>query len=231
MVLSDSARSRILPTERLTPRRQLEVIDAIAELGGPDRSAVRATTVGKRLDIAPRSVSGTAGFLAQAGIFRPDTGSLALTKLGLTLAQLRSTDSTRARLLLRDSWQGQWFQRSAVQHLSSGPLEEAELARRLKAGAPGPAERGLYLTEWLVYALLVDRDELGRCTLPAGEEPPTASAPKEKEQESLGVLDPLMSAAPAEISALPDAQFIALMGAYQTVFASLSPPIRQQARG
>ncbi|MDQ0761501.1 hypothetical protein [Streptomyces canus] len=229
MALSDSARTRILPTERLTPRRQLEVIDAIAELGGPDRAPVRATTVGKRLNIAPRSVSGTAGFLAQAGIFRSDPGSLALTELGLTLAQLRSTDSARARLLLRDSWQGQWFQRSAVQHLSSGPLEEAELARRLKAGAPGPAERGLYLTEWLVYALLVHRDELGRCTIPAGEEPPTASAPKE--QESLGVLDPLMSATPAEISALPDAQFIALMGAYQTVFASLSPPIRQQTKG
>lgn len=229
MALSDSSRSRILPTERLTPRRQLEVIDALAELGGPKRSAVRATTVGKQLNISPRSISGAAGFLAQAGILRADTGSLALTKLGLTLAQLRSTDSARARLLLRDAWQGQWFQRSAVQHLTSGPLEEAELARRLKAGAPGPAERGLYLTEWLVYALLVDRDELGRCTLPVGEEPPTAYAPKE--QESLGVLDPLMSATPAEISALPDAQFIALMGAYQTVFASLSPPIRQQANG
>ncbi|MGW1745813.1 hypothetical protein ACWCRD_09405 [Streptomyces sp. NPDC002092] len=154
---------------------------------------------------------------------------MALTELGFALAQLRSADSARARLLLRDSWQGQWFQRSAVQHLSSGPLDEAELARRLKAGAPGPAERGLYLTEWLVYALLVDRDELGRCTLPAGEERPTASAPNKK--ESLGVLDPLMSATPAQISALPDDRFIALMGAYQTVFASLSPRLRQQTTG
>ena len=229
MAISESSRSRILPTERLTPRRQLEVIDAIAELGGPGRSAVRATTVGKQLKISPRSVSGTAGFLAQARIFRPDPGSLALTKLGLTFAHLRSTDSARARLLLRDSWQGQWFQRSAVQHLSSGPLEEAELARRLKAGTPGPAERGLYLTEWLVYALLVDRDEQGRLTLPAAQKPPAASEPEKP--EPLGILDPLMSAAPAQISALPDDQFIALMGAYETVFASLAPRIPQQTKG
>jgi hypothetical protein len=229
MAISESSRSRILPTERLTPRRQLEVIDAIAELGGPGRSAVRATTIGRQLKISPRSVSGTAGFLAQARIFRPDPGPLALTKLGLTLAQLRSTDSARARLLLRDSWQGQWFQQDAVQHLSSGPLEEAELAQRLKAGTPGPAERGLYLTEWLVYALLVDRDEQGRLTLPAAQKPPTASEPKKP--EPLGILDPLMSAAPAQISALPDDQFIALMGAYQTVFASLAPRIPQQTKG
>ncbi|MER6421930.1 hypothetical protein [Streptomyces sp. NPDC001137] len=229
MTFSGSSRSRMLPNERLTPRRNLEIIDVMAELGGPQRDDVSAMTIGERLKISPKSVASAAGFLTQAGIFQPGRGSWALTETGFAFAQLRSTDSARARLLLRDHWQGQWFHVSAQQHLSTGALEEAELARRLQASTPGPAERGLYLTEWMAYALLVDRDDQGRLTLPSAQEPPTVSTPRKP--EPLGVLDPLMSATATQISALPDDQFIALMGAYQTVFAALAPQIPQQTKG
>lgn len=193
----------------------------MADLGGPECHPVTAKALATRLGITPKTISRATGFLTHAGILQPGRGAWALTELGYSLARLRSSDSARARLLLRDHWQDTWFQQRCQRLLASGPLEEAELAAHLCADRPGPLERGLYLTEWMTYALLLDRDEQGRLTLPVEQQTATPSGPGPS--GPMGVLDPLMNASAEQLSALPDVEFIALMSAYRTVFVSLTP--------
>ncbi|MER6503299.1 hypothetical protein ABT218_29070 [Streptomyces sp. NPDC001455] len=218
----------MLPTERLTPRRHLDMVDVIADEGGADRRSVAAQDVAARLGISVKTVARAAGFLTHTGILHTGRGAWALTELGFELARLRSTDSARARLLLRDHWQGSWFHQRALKQLASGPMEDAKLAKSLAAGLPGPPERGLYLTEWMTYALLLDRDAQGRFTVPAAQHASTGPG-QARATGVLGVLDPLLNAPTEQISALPDADFIALMGAYRTVFASLTPKVPRQS--
>ncbi|MBW8796247.1 MAG: hypothetical protein JF597_22380 [Streptomyces sp.] len=78
----------------------------------------------------------------------------------------------------------------------------------------------------MTYALLIERDEQGRFTLPATQQPAAPSGPGPS--GPMGVLDPLLNASAEQLSALPDAEFIALMSAYRTVFASLTPTIPRQ---
>ncbi|MFI1734064.1 hypothetical protein ACH40E_33600 [Streptomyces acidicola] len=217
---------QILPSERLTPRRQLEMVDVLDELGGSDRRPVAARDLGDRMNLSHKSVAGAAGFLIHAGLIEPGRGAWAVTEVGATLARLRATDSARARLYLRDHWQESWFKWRAAQRLAGGPMEEGELARHLRSGLQGKAERGLFLVEWMVYALLLERDETGALRLPADHVPP----PEVDAQPAgpPGIFDPLLNASAAEISALPDGEFIALMGAYRTVFAALAPKIPRQ---
>ncbi|MFE1802401.1 hypothetical protein ACFW9L_40420 [Streptomyces sp. NPDC059517] len=218
----------MLPTERLTPRRQLEIVDSMFEAGGPDCRPVAVQTIASRLGISVKTVSRASAFLSHTGILWTGKSGWTLTSLGSKLARLRSTDTARARLLLRDHWQGSWFDKRALKQLASGPMEDAKLAEALSTGLPGPRERGLYLTEWMAYALLLDRDEQGLFTLPSSQRAATTSGP-ETAAGPFGVLDPLLNTPTEQFSALPDADFIALMGAYRTVFASLTPKTHSQS--
>ncbi|MFE4925957.1 hypothetical protein [Streptomyces sp. NPDC056647] len=100
MTVSGSG-ARMLPTECMTPRRQLEMIEMMAELGGTDRVALSGSVIAEHLGLTRKTISRAAGFLTQAGLFQPASASWALTEVGLSLARLRGTDSARARLLLR----------------------------------------------------------------------------------------------------------------------------------
>ncbi|MDP9950022.1 hypothetical protein [Streptomyces sp. DSM 41269] len=227
----------MLPSERIVPRRQLELIDALAELGGADRP-VSARDVGLRMRLSKKSAAGAAGFLVHAGLLRPGRGAWGLTEAGANLARLRAADAARARLHLRDHWQGSWFQQRAADRLAAGSVEEGELARHLQVALAGPPERGLFMVEWLVYALLVERDENGTLRLPADQTPPQEpqkpqGAQDVEEEEPggpQGILDPLLNATAEHVTALPDDEFIALMGAYRTVFAALAPKAGSHAR-
>ncbi|MBR8642156.1 hypothetical protein KEF29_29605 [Streptomyces tuirus] len=201
------------------------MVDVLYVLGGDGRPA-SARDIAARMNLSHKSVAGVAGFLIHSGLFQPGRGAWALTEAGAALARLRATDSARARLHLRDLWQGSWFQQRAGQRLAAGPLEEKELANHLRAGLQGQAERGVFLVEWMVYALLLERDESGDLRLPADQVPP----PEVDAQPAgpPGIFDPLLNTSAAEITALPDDEFIALMGAYRTVFAALAPKIPRQ---
>ncbi|MEU8719560.1 hypothetical protein [Streptomyces antimycoticus] len=228
MTISGSG-PRMLPTERMTPRRQLEMIDVMAQLGGADRGSLSGSAIATHMGLTRKTVSRAAGFLTQAGLTQPLQSSWALTEVGLSLARLRGTDSARARLLLRDHWKGIWFQQVAVRFLASGALDEREFANQLSAGIPGRPERAVYLVEWMTYALLIERDEQGQVSLPGAQRPSDGPPPPGPGPQSL--LDPLFSAPVAQISALPDDQFLALMGAYRTVFSSLTPRNAEQSAG
>ncbi|MFE4925956.1 hypothetical protein [Streptomyces sp. NPDC056647] len=81
----------------------------------------------------------------------------------------------------------------------------------------------------MTHALLIERDEQGQVSLSAAQQPSAGSAPPGPGPQSL--LDPLLGASVAQISALPDDQFVALMDAYRTVFASLTPRSAEQPAG
>lgn len=212
---------RVLPSERITPRRQLLMIDAMAEVGGADLRVVPAQDIADRIGVSTALPRRAVPFLLHTGLIQGKGGAWSLTELGFELARLRGTDSARARLLLRDHWHGSWFHKLALRQLASGPLEDKELARSLSAGLSGPYERGLYLTEWMTYALLLDRDGQGRFAVPA-EQPRPPRAAQTAPTGPLGILDPLLGTPTDQISALPDGDFIALMSAYRIVFTSLA---------
>ncbi|MFF9069724.1 hypothetical protein ACF09E_30675 [Streptomyces sp. NPDC014891] len=212
---------RILPSERLIPRRQLLMIDAMAQAGGTTLPAMPPQDIAGLVGVSTKTVTRSTSFLQHTGLLRAEHRSWALTELGHELARLRIADTARARLLLRDHWQGRWFHTLALQQLSSGPMEDQKLASALAAGLPGPVERGLFLTEWMTYALLLDRDENQRFVLPVERDTPPR-APQSEQVTAFSVLDPLLTTPDEQIAALPDDDFIALMGAYRTVFAALT---------
>ena len=93
MTVSGSAHTHILPTARMTPRRQMEMVDVMAESGGSGRSnALHGKFIADRMGLKAKSISSAAGFLTQAGILHPGRGAWALTDLGSTFARLRAED-------------------------------------------------------------------------------------------------------------------------------------------
>ncbi|WP_405848564.1 hypothetical protein OG211_14735 [Streptomyces niveus] len=215
---SSPPKVRTTPTSRITPRRQLEISDLVGRLGNETQAEITAEMIHKAIGIAPKSSIEAAAFFVHAGLFRPGHRAWSPTELGKNLSRLRVEDPTRARLLLRDAWQDMWFNRRARQILANGPLPEADLARRLQTGLPGRPERGLYLVEWMSYALLVERTPDNDLMLPAAARPNDVSA-----TAGAGVLDPLLRASVEQISALSEKEFIALMDGYRAILQAFSP--------
>jgi hypothetical protein len=211
---AESGTRLALPTERINCRRQLELLDVVAELGGPGMFTVPLSDAGARLGVGAATVQSAQGFMRQNGLLSSVRGTLAVTPEGLRLSELRKTDSARARLYLRELWKGAWFTRSASKALRRTSEEASVLAQQLSRHLTKTPERGLHLVEWLDYALVIEADADGRMRLAGARPesaPPTAPASP--------AAAPLLASA-EEISALPDSQFFAVMQAYRTLLAS-----------
>ncbi|MER6389758.1 hypothetical protein ABT236_14930 [Streptomyces sp. NPDC001523] len=206
----------IMPTSGMTTQRQLQVVDVVAQLGGDNRLPISAKVIADKLGLGASNVSNSQGFLRQAGLLETHHGSLSVTAAGLQLARLRSEDSARARLFLRDHWRSAWFTKAAKHLLGQGPKERTTLAKELGQGLAAAApERGLYLVDWLDYALIVHVAEDGMAHLPdAIPTPPPPAAP------ASGLF---LSSVEATM-ALPDDTFVAAMRAYGTLVSSLLGP-------
>ncbi|MEL5959471.1 hypothetical protein AADR41_32760 [Streptomyces sp. CLV115] len=202
--------------------KQMELIAAIADLGGEGRVPVGQDAVTRRADLSPSTMSGVRAFFEQAGLIEPGRGTWAVTEAGLRFARLRSVDSARSRLVLRELWRGQWFEQAALDLLKDGPLEEGVLAGRLGEGLPGRRERWIYLVEWLVHALIVHRDN-GLVAAPGTASGTTAGSGGVRADGPV-IFDPLMTMPDEDLAALPTDRFVALMDTYRTLFTSLTPP-------
>ncbi|GGN64769.1 hypothetical protein GCM10012285_67070 [Streptomyces kronopolitis] len=199
----------ILPSGGFTSLRQLKLLDLIAEMGGSERRSIPVAEISAEAEISATTVSSAQGFLRQAGLLETHHGALAVTPSGLQLTRLRAEDSARARLFLSNLWRSTWFAKSATRFLRQGPLERTALAEKLGQGLSSTRERGLYLVDWLDYALIVHVAEGGLVHL--SDSSPAAEAPT----SSL----PLTSI--EEVLALPDDTFVAVMRAYTTLLTSL----------
>ncbi len=118
------------------------------------------------------------GFLADIGLVEAGRGQYAITEQGRAFAVLWSRDPARARLLLHPLLQAHWSATAVTRHLASGPLPQAKLAELLGSGLPGVRARGMYLVEWLVIGLVVERDEQLHVRLAATD----ASAPPKRSE-------------------------------------------------
>ncbi|MFK0292221.1 hypothetical protein ACIQU6_17330 [Streptomyces sp. NPDC090442] len=212
----------------MSAQTQLKVIDAVAELGGDQRIVTSKEVVARRVGLEPATV-GAPGFLEQAGLAEPGRGVWRLTEVGLRFARLRTSDSARSRLLLRDHWQGQWFQQAAVRVLVDGPLEERDFAGRLCRGVRGTQERRLTLVDWLNHGLIVHREADGLITLAprdgSSRGAGASSADRARTQASgtHTIADPLLAMPAEKITALPLQQFRSFMNAYGAVYQALTP--------
>ncbi|WP_030761623.1 MULTISPECIES: hypothetical protein [unclassified Streptomyces] len=202
----------ILPSGGFTSLRQLKLLDVIAEMGGNNRQSIPVAEISTKVKISATTVSSAQGFLRQAGLLETHHGALAVTAAGLKLTRLRAEDSARARLFLRDHWRSAWFTKAATRFLRQGPLQRTALAEKLSHGLSSTRERGLYLVDWLDYALIVQVGEGGLVHFP--DSPPAPEAP------ASGL--PLTSI--EEVLALPDDTFVAVMRAYATLLTSLRAP-------
>ncbi|WP_328676743.1 hypothetical protein OG905_23390 [Streptomyces sp. NBC_00322] len=202
------ARARILPTEAMEPRRQLELLDVTARLQDKERDGTPVGAVSAAMGISEKTIAGAHGFLRQNGLLEPGAQIFTLTPAGQRLAELRSADSARARLHLGELWSSTWFTTDAIRLLEHGPQEAAVLAQHLARGLSKRIERGLHLVHWLEYALVIRKGEDGQMEL-ANEAAHSRPAP------------PFLGSSEA-ITALPRERFLAVMDGYRTIIAALA---------
>ncbi|MFK0257439.1 hypothetical protein [Streptomyces sp. NPDC090445] len=216
---------RTLPSGRTSPAQQIQLLIALAELGADGREVGRAA-VAARTGKSKDTVSECMGFLAEVGLAEPGRGRYALTEQGRAFAEAWLRDSARARLLLRPLMQAHWSGAAVARHLAGGPLPQEELARLLRTGLRGLAMRGIYLVEWLVVGLAVERDDRLYIHLP-GQIPRTSTPPpSQAEPETEEEPDPafLLGLTLREIQELPDARYVAFLeGVLQTLRGALAP--------
>ncbi|MEU3006584.1 hypothetical protein [Streptomyces sp. NPDC007020] len=177
------------------------------------------------------TVSECMGFLAEVGLAEPGRGRYALTDEGRAFAEAWQRDSAQARLLLHPLMQAHWSAAAVAEHLAGGPLPQEELARLLRIGLRGMAMRGVYLVEWLVIGLAVERDDRLHIHLPGQAPPPgprTAPRAEPGPEPKTEAEDPdpafLLGLTLREIQELPDARYVAFLeGVLQTLRGALAP--------
>lgn len=217
--MKSTSSRRVLPTNRTPPQRQIRLVQKVVEASGPGLKSVRKQDLSTATGLGLATVSEALTFLADLGLVKSGRGECSATRLGCSFADLWDRDSARARMLLNDAMLDHWASERARTLLRHGALPQEELARRLREGIPGVPKRGEYLVEWLVIALVIERDKRLYVSLPESKDtdPSTHSADEGPTDRPDGLPMGLTS---DDIKSLPDAQYIAFLhGVDQTIKA------------
>ncbi|MEU0956130.1 hypothetical protein ABZ353_27905 [Streptomyces niveus] len=205
--------ARVLPTDRANVQRQQAILDAAVQLGGPQRVAVKNAQVGRHVGMRGDTVSETLRFFNDVGLLTTETAgrTYAATEAGWSLCQVWSEDDVQARLILHRCFRQHWSADAAFEALGSGSMSVDELGRRLHEGHPGKERRGTYLVEWLVWALVLRRDQRGQVSAPGPAEnldslAATFPAPAATPQLSHSAL--FFGMAPSDLDRLPDSEYV-----------------------
>lgn len=179
---------RTLPGYRSRSAQQINILLALADLDTGHAPVQRAALAG-HVGMGAATVGDCMAFLADVQLVEAGRGQYAVTEQGRAFAEAWRRDSARARLLLRPLLRAHWAATAAQRHLADGPLPQEELGKRLRRGLPGVPARGQYMVEWLVIALVVERDERLHVRLPAAGPATSGSreaGPAEEEQAGPG---------------------------------------------
>ncbi|WP_330331014.1 hypothetical protein OHS33_15640 [Streptomyces sp. NBC_00536] len=210
----------------MSPAQQIRLVVALAGLGAEGKEVTRAA-VAARIGKSPDTVSESMAFLGEVGLTEPGRGRYALTDQGRAFAEAWPRDSTQARLVLRPLMQAHWSAAAAAKCLADGTLPQEELARLLRTGLSRHAMRGVYLVEWLVIGLTVERDDRLHIHLPGQAQQPGSAGPAQaKPRTEREEPDPafLLGLTLREIQELPDARYVAFLeGVLQTLRGALAP--------
>ncbi|MER8015899.1 hypothetical protein ACIQ7S_24940 [Streptomyces griseoluteus] len=216
---------RCLPSGRAVVRRQVWIFTSHARLSGPDQIVVASAQLAKHIGTSGETVTETLRFLASVGLVRGARGRYAITAAGAEVARLWSQDETRARVLLHRSFRNHWATRLALELLQDGPVGQGILAEQLQRGLPGNPQRGIYLVEWLVIALVVNRDEAMRIHAPADDDPvgdigagvPSAARTEDGDQWRI------MGMTNESLKRLPGPRYAAVLDAFCQVLDDMDP--------
>lgn len=214
------------PSDRATPDRQWEIYLVFAHLSGPDLRVVSVSQLAAQVQLRKDTVGAVAGFLQAVGLLRGSRGNYALTKSGWAIAEMQKQDETQARLLLQAQFLEHWPAARTLECLRDAPVDQKTLGCRLHKDLPGKSRRGLYLIEWLVRALIVQRDSAMRISPSAaliasagGRRPARAPEPEPGPAVEQGTV---MGMTRQELRALPHRQYIAFLDQLATL-VSLDP--------
>lgn len=188
---------------------------------------MQRTALAEHVGMGAATVGDCMAFLADVQLVEAGRGQYSVTAQGRAFAEAWRRDSARARLLLHPLLRAHWSASAAERYLADGPLPQEELGKRLRRGLPGVAARGQYMVEWLVIALVVERDERLHVRLPAAE--PTTARPREAGPAGQQQAEPgegstrsgdtthaeftgvLLGMTRQEIQALPDIRYVAFL--------------------
>ncbi|MFJ4616241.1 hypothetical protein [Streptomyces griseus] len=201
------------PSDRTTPGRQWEIFLVAANLSGPDLEVISVSQLAAEVQLRNDTVGAVAGFLQAVGLLRGARGNYALTSAGWAIAEMHKQDETQARLLLQAQFLEHWPAASTLECLHDAPVDQKTLGRRLHKDLPGKSRRGLYLIEWLVRALIVQRDSAMRISpsaalLASGRRSATASGPEPQRMAEQGTL---MGMTRDELRSLPPRKYVAVL--------------------
>ncbi|MER5729674.1 hypothetical protein ABT084_15260 [Streptomyces sp. NPDC002138] len=210
----------------MSPAQQIRLVVALAELRTEGAEVTRAA-VAARIGKSPDTVSESMAFLGEVGLTEPGRGKYTLTHQGRAFAEAWPRDTAQARLVLRPLMQAHWSAAAAAKCLSDGARPQEELARLLRTGLSRNPMRGVYLVEWLVIGLAVERDDRlhihlpGQASQPGSAEPPRTEPETEAEEPGPAFL---LGLTLREIQELPDARYVAFLeGVLQTLRGALAP--------
>lgn len=214
------------PSDRTTPDRQWEIYLVFARLSGPDLRVVSVSQLAAEVQLRNDTVGAVAGFLQAVGLLRGSRGKYALTSSGWAIAEMHRRDETQARLLLQAQFLEHWPAARTLECLRDAPVDQKTLGRRLHKDLPGKSRRGLYLIEWLVRALIVQRDASMRIAPSAAliasagaRRPEQAPTP---EPQLIAEPGTVMGMTRDELRSLPPRQYIAVLDQLATL-VSLDP--------
>ncbi|MFD9744731.1 hypothetical protein ACFWX5_14460 [[Kitasatospora] papulosa] len=200
-----------IPSDRTTPDRQWEIFLVAAHLSGPDLKVISVSRLAAEVQLRNDTVGAVAGFLQAVGLLQGARGNYALTSAGWAIAEMHKQDETQARLLLQAQFLEHWPTASTLECLHDAPVEQKMLGRRLHKDLPGKSRRGLYLIEWLVRALIVQRDSSMRISASAalvasGQRSGAASKPQRTVEPGT-----VMGMTREELRSLPPRKYIAVL--------------------
>lgn len=153
--------TKILPTDRITFSRQLDLLRAFAAASGQNGKVVTNEEVADIVNMSSSTVSMANAFFKDAGFLRQGEGGYLPSGevVAFNLAYQWNPDTASHKLspLLRESW----FAKAIMPKLAFRPLDEGEaIATLAEAAAAGPDYRGQLrlLLDYLEAAGLVQRD-------------------------------------------------------------------------
>jgi len=158
---SPSRRTKVLPTERITFARQLDLLRGWAAASGPLRKVVTNNEVAKIIDMQPSTVSIANAFFSSIGLLtKTDGGFVPADDLTAFLRAYDWNKETAAQKLA-PTLSKAWFYEALSSKLEFGPRAEADCLQDLAdVSNAGPEWRPnlRLLLEYLAAAGLIQRD-------------------------------------------------------------------------
>lgn len=185
--------TKVIPTERLTSKRQLDILRAFAAASGPNGKAVGNREVADILKMADTSVSLANYFFTETGLLVKGASGFVPSADVMSYSRAYEWNPATAAHKLGPLLSKAWFGEALTPKLSFRPMEEEEAINTLadaSAAAPDYRPSLKVLIEFLEAAGLVYREgtliKLARSS-GSSDSPPVVESPATGEREAQAV--------------------------------------------